>query len=277
MTIVASDVAPIGGMERVIHALAVRLLERGWELTIIARRCDIEPQPGLRHVVLRRPDRPRTANAIADFVHGAWAVRRHGRGLVTRTTPYPEPGRRHHRALLRARFRAHSVVTREPGDARLPAQLLDRGPAGPRLRALVLPAGPGSPGGGRRHGASTEIRETFPRRGRVIPSPMASTTPRSLRRRTAARPTVDGSACHPRLRSRFSWAATGRERDCARRSTASRPPRVESRRRRRRRPDGVRGASPARGRGGARAIRRQADRSAPRLLGGGRARAPERL
>ena len=82
LTIVASDVAPTGGMERVMHALAVRLLERGWQLTVIARRCDIPAQPALRHVVLRRPARPRTANAIADFVHGAWAVHRHRRGLV---------------------------------------------------------------------------------------------------------------------------------------------------------------------------------------------------
>jgi glycosyltransferase involved in cell wall biosynthesis len=87
VTIVASDVAPIGGMERVMHALAVRLLERGWGLTIITRRCDIEPQPGLRQVRLRRPVRPRSANAIADFVHGAWAVRRHGRGLVHTNNP----------------------------------------------------------------------------------------------------------------------------------------------------------------------------------------------
>jgi len=87
LTIVASDVAPVGGMERAIHALAVRLLQRGWQLTVIARRCEIEPQPGLRHVVLRRPDRPRSANAIADFVHGAWAVRRHGRGLVHTNNP----------------------------------------------------------------------------------------------------------------------------------------------------------------------------------------------
>ena len=87
VTIVASDVAPIGGMERVMHALAVRLLERGWDLTIITRRCDIEPQPGLRHVRLRRPARPRAANAVADFVHGAWAVRRHGRGLIHTNNP----------------------------------------------------------------------------------------------------------------------------------------------------------------------------------------------
>jgi glycosyltransferase involved in cell wall biosynthesis len=87
VTIVASDVAPTGGMERVMHALALRLLERGWRLTIITRCCDIEPQPGLRYVPLRRPARPRSANAIADFVHGAWAVRRHGRGLVHTNNP----------------------------------------------------------------------------------------------------------------------------------------------------------------------------------------------
>ena len=43
VTIVASDVAPIGGMDRAMHALTVRLVERGWRLTIITRRCDIEP------------------------------------------------------------------------------------------------------------------------------------------------------------------------------------------------------------------------------------------
>src|SRR3954469_17049066 len=164
LTIVASDVAPTGGMERVMHALAVRLLERGWRLTIIARRCDIEPQPGLRHVRLRRPERPRTANAIADFVHGAWAVRRHGRGLVHTNNPvipnrvdvitaqFCEHAFRQRFSASRARratlpYRLNSWIA---GHLALGCERWCYRPG--RIRRVVAAGG----------GVATEIREAFP-------------------------------------------------------------------------------------------------------------------
>lgn len=43
LTLVASDVAPIGGMERVAFELCARLLARGWAVTVVARSCALPP------------------------------------------------------------------------------------------------------------------------------------------------------------------------------------------------------------------------------------------
>jgi hypothetical protein len=61
LTLVASDVAPIGGMERVAFELCSRLLARGWRITVIARSCALPPQPGLRFVPLPSPQASFTA------------------------------------------------------------------------------------------------------------------------------------------------------------------------------------------------------------------------
>lgn len=82
LTLVASDVAPIGGMEGVAFELASRLLARGWELTVLARSCALSPQPRLRFVRLLSPSRPVSAALLGDFLHASLILRHHARGLV---------------------------------------------------------------------------------------------------------------------------------------------------------------------------------------------------
>ena len=87
LTLVASDVAPIGGMERVAFELCSRLLARGWTITVIARSCALPAHERLRFVRLRSPSRPVSLALICDFGLGALALRRHRRGLVQTNNP----------------------------------------------------------------------------------------------------------------------------------------------------------------------------------------------
>jgi glycosyltransferase involved in cell wall biosynthesis len=87
LTVVASDVAPIGGMERVAYELARRLLDRGWDLTVIARTCALAVGPRLRFVRLPSPSRPVSAALFCDLALGSLALRRHRRGLVHTHNP----------------------------------------------------------------------------------------------------------------------------------------------------------------------------------------------
>jgi glycosyltransferase involved in cell wall biosynthesis len=82
LTLVASDVAPIGGMERAAFEICARLLDRGWEVTVIARSCALEPRPELRFVRIPSPSRPVSFALISDFVLGSLALVRHRRGVV---------------------------------------------------------------------------------------------------------------------------------------------------------------------------------------------------
>lgn len=82
LTFVASDVAPIGGMERVAYEIAQRLLARGWSLTVIARSCALEPGPHLRFHRIAAPPKPVSVALALSWIHGSWLLRRHRRGLV---------------------------------------------------------------------------------------------------------------------------------------------------------------------------------------------------
>src|SRR6516225_4171222 len=82
LTLVASDVAPIGGMERAAFEICSRLLDRGWQVTVIARSCSLQPGPALRFVRIPSPSRPVSLALISDFVLGSLALARHGRGIV---------------------------------------------------------------------------------------------------------------------------------------------------------------------------------------------------
>ena len=83
----ASDVAPVGGMERVAFELCSRLLDRGWQITVIARSCGVPAQPGLRFVRILAPSRPVSVALVASLLTGTLAVLRHRRGLVHTTNP----------------------------------------------------------------------------------------------------------------------------------------------------------------------------------------------
>ena len=87
LTLVASDVAPVGGMERATLELATRLLDRGWELTVIARSCSLPPSPGLRFIRIRAPSRPVSVALAMSWVHGSLLVLRHRAGILQTTNP----------------------------------------------------------------------------------------------------------------------------------------------------------------------------------------------
>lgn len=87
LTLVASDVAAVGGMERVALELCSRLLERGWELTVIARSCSLQPGPRLRFVRMVAPSRPVSVALVASWVHGSLLVLRHRRGVLQTNNP----------------------------------------------------------------------------------------------------------------------------------------------------------------------------------------------
>lgn len=86
VTIVAHDIGGTGGgMERQLGELILGLLERGWQVTAIARRCDLPPRPGLTWVRVRGPARPFALGYLVFFLVGSWQVRRHRAGLVHTT------------------------------------------------------------------------------------------------------------------------------------------------------------------------------------------------
>jgi glycosyltransferase involved in cell wall biosynthesis len=82
VTLVAYDVAPIGGMERAAFELAGGLLERGYSLVVIARRCDLPANPRLRFVRIPGPARPAALAALLFAVLGSLAVWRRRAGYL---------------------------------------------------------------------------------------------------------------------------------------------------------------------------------------------------
>jgi glycosyltransferase involved in cell wall biosynthesis len=87
LTLVSSDVAPVGGMERAAFELCSRLLERGWQLTVIARSCALPRHPRLRFVRLYSPSRPVSLALGSDLVLGSLALARRRQGVVQAVNP----------------------------------------------------------------------------------------------------------------------------------------------------------------------------------------------
>jgi glycosyltransferase involved in cell wall biosynthesis len=87
LTLVASNVAPVGGMERAAHELASRLLARGWRVTVIARSCGLAPQAGLRFRRIVAPPRPVSLAVLLSYVQGTLLVWRSRDGLVQLVNP----------------------------------------------------------------------------------------------------------------------------------------------------------------------------------------------
>ncbi|HEY5199017.1 MAG TPA: glycosyltransferase family 4 protein [Solirubrobacteraceae bacterium] len=82
VTLVAYDIAPIGGMERAAFELACGLLERGHKLVVIARRCDLPAGPNLRFVRIPGPARPAALATFMFAVLGSIAVWRRRVGYL---------------------------------------------------------------------------------------------------------------------------------------------------------------------------------------------------
>jgi glycosyltransferase involved in cell wall biosynthesis len=60
ITVVAQEVRSDGGMERAMMETVVGLLELGWQVTLIARVCELDDHPGLHWTRVRTPRRPFT-------------------------------------------------------------------------------------------------------------------------------------------------------------------------------------------------------------------------
>jgi glycosyltransferase involved in cell wall biosynthesis len=85
VTIVAHEVGTSGGMERQLGILAGGLLDRGYELTVVARRCEVAPHAALRWIRVPGPRRPFTLWYAWFFVLGSIAVWRKRRGVLHTT------------------------------------------------------------------------------------------------------------------------------------------------------------------------------------------------
>jgi len=82
VTLVAHDVGTPGGMERQLAELCTGLLERGYRVTVIARRCALAAHPRLRFVCVRGPRRPFSLAYPSFFVLGTLAVLRRRDGIL---------------------------------------------------------------------------------------------------------------------------------------------------------------------------------------------------
>jgi glycosyltransferase involved in cell wall biosynthesis len=85
VTIVAHDVGPVGGMELQLSHLINGLLSRGMAVTVIARRCDLQPQPQLQWIRVPGPSRPFPIAYPFFFILGSLKVWQHRRGLLHTT------------------------------------------------------------------------------------------------------------------------------------------------------------------------------------------------
>jgi UDP-glucose:(heptosyl)LPS alpha-1,3-glucosyltransferase len=85
VTIVVHDLGPVGGMELVLSELVLGLRELGHPVTVIARTCDIAPQPGIAFYRVRGPARPFLLAYPWFMLAGSLALRRRRRGIVQAT------------------------------------------------------------------------------------------------------------------------------------------------------------------------------------------------
>lgn len=85
VTVVAHEVGTQGGMERQLGELCHGLLERGYRVVVVARRCELPAHPLLLPIRVPAPARPFALAYPAFFIAGSLAVRRHREGLVHTT------------------------------------------------------------------------------------------------------------------------------------------------------------------------------------------------
>ena len=85
MTIVAHDIGPVGGMERVLVQLISGLRRIGHPVTVIGRVCDLPPGVDVTFHRVPGPGRPFLIAYPWFLIAGSLAVRRHRRGVVQAT------------------------------------------------------------------------------------------------------------------------------------------------------------------------------------------------
>jgi glycosyltransferase involved in cell wall biosynthesis len=74
VTVAAHEIGYDGGQERVTAELIGGLLERGYDVTAVAWRCDIEPHPRLRFRRVHGPRRPASLASLLFYLHGSLQV-----------------------------------------------------------------------------------------------------------------------------------------------------------------------------------------------------------
>jgi glycosyltransferase involved in cell wall biosynthesis len=82
---VTHRVRGVGGMEQMLSNLITRLLDRGHEVTVIARHCELPRHPRLRWVRVPGPARPFVIAYPLFFLIGSLVVMRNRRGLLHTT------------------------------------------------------------------------------------------------------------------------------------------------------------------------------------------------
>jgi glycosyltransferase involved in cell wall biosynthesis len=85
VTVVAHDVGPIGGMERMLTELIQRLLDRGAGIVLISRTCGLPAHPRLRWVRVPGPARPFALAYPWFFLVGSLIAWRRRLGLLHTT------------------------------------------------------------------------------------------------------------------------------------------------------------------------------------------------
>jgi len=85
VTIVAHRIGPVGGMEQMLSRLIEGLLERGWEVTVVALRCELPRHPRLRWARVPGPSRPFLLMYPWFIVVGSLVTWRHRRGVLNTT------------------------------------------------------------------------------------------------------------------------------------------------------------------------------------------------
>jgi UDP-glucose:(heptosyl)LPS alpha-1,3-glucosyltransferase len=82
VTIVAHDIGPVGGMERVLSELIAGLRGRGHRVTVIARTCELPAELGVSFHRVRGPGRPFLLAYPWFLLAGSLATRRWRRGVL---------------------------------------------------------------------------------------------------------------------------------------------------------------------------------------------------
>jgi UDP-glucose:(heptosyl)LPS alpha-1,3-glucosyltransferase len=85
VTIIAHDIGPVGGMERVLAELILGLRARGHEVTVIARTCELPMGAGVDFHRVRGPGRPFLIAYPWFLFAGSLALRSAGRGVIHAT------------------------------------------------------------------------------------------------------------------------------------------------------------------------------------------------
>ena len=82
VTIVAHDIGPVGGMERVLSELILGLRERGDRVNVIARTCELPADSGVRFHRVPGPSRPFLLAYPWFVVAGSLVTARRARGVL---------------------------------------------------------------------------------------------------------------------------------------------------------------------------------------------------